>query len=106
MPTPHAPTISLSGRQRQDLLRLARAHSTPQALVRRARIVLRAADDDNPTNLRIAEELGCKNDTVGRWRGRFAERGLDGLHDAPRSGRPPVFSPRRPAPRHRAGHQG
>ena len=106
MPTPRAPAISLSGQQRHDLLRLARAHSTPQALVRRARIVLRAADEDGPTNLHIAEELGCKNDTVGRWRRRFAERGLDGLHDAPRSGRPPAFSPRGQAPRHRAGHQG
>ncbi|MBY0231496.1 MAG: helix-turn-helix domain-containing protein [Gemmataceae bacterium] len=106
MPTPHAPPISLSGQQRQDLLRLARAHSAPQALVRRARIVLRAADADGPANLQVAEELGCKNDTVGRWRRRFAERGLGGLLDAPRSGRPPVFSPRRQAPRHRAGHRG
>src|SRR2546421_9321914 len=38
--------------------RLARAHSTPQALVRRARIVLRAADEDRPTNLQIAAGLG------------------------------------------------
>jgi putative transposase len=104
MPTPHAPPIDLSGQQRQDLLRLARARSTPQALVRRARIVLRAADEDRPTNLRIAFELGCKNDTVGLWRRRFAELGLDGLHDAPRSGRPPVFSPRGPAARPRDGH--
>lgn len=93
MPIPHAPAISLSDQQRQDLLRLVRAHSTPQILVRRARIVLRAAAADQPTNLQIAAELGCKNDTVGLWRRRFAERGLAGLQDAPRSGRPPVFSP-------------
>jgi FixJ family two-component response regulator len=93
MPTPHAPTIVLSQQQREDLDRLARAHSTPQALARRARIVLRAADEDGPTNLQIGEELGCSNDTVGLWRRRFAEAGLAGLHDAPRSGRPPVFSP-------------
>jgi FixJ family two-component response regulator len=93
MPTPHAPAIALSQSQRQDLLRLARARSTPQALVRRATIVLRAADDDQPTNLRIAQELGCKNDTVGLWRRRFATDGLQGLLDAPRSGRPRSFSP-------------
>ena len=93
MPTPHAVAISLSEEQRQDLLRLVRAHSTPQALVRRARIVLRAADPDQPTNLAIAQELGCKNDTVSLWRGRFALHGLSGLQDAPRSGRPPVFPP-------------
>lgn len=93
MPTPHAPAIFLSGQQRQDLLRLVRASSTPQAFVRRVRIVLRAANADQPTNLQIAAELGCKNDTVGLWRRRFAQRGLAGLQDAPRSGRPPVFSP-------------
>ncbi len=93
MPTPHAVAISLSDEQRQDLLLLARAHSSPQALARRARIVLRAADEDQPTNLQIALELGCKNDTVSLWRRRFAEHGLDGLRDRPRSGRPPVFSP-------------
>ena len=93
MPVPRAEPISLSERQRQDLLRLARAASTPQALALRARIVLRAADGDRPTNLRIAEGLGCDNDTVACWRKRFAERGLGGLLDRPRSGRPPVFSP-------------
>jgi len=100
MPTPHAPVISLGDQQRQDLLRLARAHSTPQALARRARIVLRAADGDRPTNLQIALELRCKNDTVGCWRRRFATAGLPGLLDAPRSGRPrsvpPPAAPARP----------
>ena len=99
MPDPRANPVVLSRQQRQVLLRLARASSTPQALALRARIVLRAADDDRPTNLRIAAELGCDNDTVGCWRRRFAARGLDGLHDRPRSGRPPVFSPPATAPR-------
>jgi FixJ family two-component response regulator len=100
VPTPHAPRIVLSDEQRQDLQRLVRAHATPQALVRRARLVLRAADEDQPTNWQIGEELGCSNDTVGLWRRRFARAGLAGLQDAPRSGRPPVFSPLAEASRH------
>ena len=99
MPTPHAPALALSQQQRQDLRRLARAHSTPQALARRIRIVLRAADEGRPTNLRIAEELGTSKDTVGLWRQRFATAGLAGLQDAPRPGRPPAFSPPAKAPR-------
>src|SRR5262249_56969792 len=36
----------------------------------------------------IAAELGCALSTVGKWRGRFARHGLDGLHDEPRPGKP------------------
>ncbi|MFD3460976.1 helix-turn-helix domain-containing protein [Nocardia fluminea] len=32
-------------------------------------------------------------DTVRTWRNRYAEHGLDGLKDRPRSGRPPRFTP-------------
>ena len=93
MPDPRAAPVALPAQQRQELLRLARAGSTPQALALRARIVLRAADEDRPTNLQIAAELGCDNDTVGTWRRRFAKEGLPGLRDLPRAGRPPAFSP-------------
>jgi transposase len=93
MPTPRATPVVLSDDQRRDLLALTRALSTPQSLARRARIVLRAADADRPTNLEIAAEVGCSFDTVTCWRGRFAEAGLPGLQDRPRPGRPPVFSP-------------
>jgi len=99
MPVPRATPVCLSDQQRQDLRRLARAASTPQALALRARIVLRAADEDKPANLRIAKELGCDDDTVAAWRKRFAQEGIGGLLDRPRSGRPPVFSPPAEAPR-------
>jgi transposase len=50
------------------------------------RIVFRAAD--GATNTQIAAEVGVSLPTVGLWRRSFCERGLDGLVDAPRSGRP------------------
>jgi hypothetical protein len=43
MPTPNAPRISLTQNARKDQKALSRAHSTPQSLALRARIVLRAA---------------------------------------------------------------
>lgn len=93
MPTPFAPRISLSQNARSDLTFLIRAHSTPQSLARRARIVLRAADIDQPSNLQISHELGCNNHTVGKWRRRYHDLGLSGLQDAVRSGRPKTIAP-------------
>jgi hypothetical protein len=96
MPAPHAPVVDLTPQMRGQLRTLTRASSTPQALAFRSRIVLRLARDDRPTNGTAAAELGCSRNTVALWRTRFCQHGLAGLQDAPRSGRPPVFPPRRP----------
>ena len=96
MPTPFAPRIILSQNARMDLQTLARAHSTPQSLGLRARIVLRAADTDTPTNRQIGRDLGCSNHTVGKWRRRYLALGFSGLPDALRPGRPrTIASPTR-----------
>lgn len=91
MPTPIAPRIILPQNACADLQALMRAHSTPQSLALRARIVLKAAGCDCPTNLQIGRDLGCSNRTAGKWRRRYLELGLPGLQDAVRSGRPRAF---------------
>jgi transposase len=58
--------------------------------VLRARIVLAAAA--GVSNAGIAAALGICVDTVRKWRSRYAARRLDGLGDAPRSGRPRQFT--------------
>ncbi len=59
-----------------------------EAAVRRARIVLLAAEGLGPAA--IAERLGCSKQTVITWRERYRADGVEGLRDAPRSGRPPT----------------
>ena len=54
MPTPIAPRIILAQNARVDLQTLVRAHTTPQSLALRARMMLRAAAVDQPTNLQSA----------------------------------------------------
>jgi hypothetical protein len=92
MPRP-APRIVLDPYELIDLRRLERAPSTPQGLAFRARLILRCARVPCPSNDAIAADLGCDADTVSKWRRRFRQHRLDGLHDLPRSGRPAAFSP-------------
>jgi transposase len=73
------------------LTRRARGQKTPYRDKVRAQIVLLAAQ--RWTNTRIAAQLRVTVDTVRTWRGRFAEHGLAGLTDRPRSGRPSRFTP-------------
>ncbi|WUK77150.1 IS630 family transposase [Kribbella sp. NBC_00359] len=63
-----------------------RASSVRAGLAQRARIVLLASQ--GVSNTRIAELVGVSRPTVIGWRDRYAERGLAGLDDEPRAGRP------------------
>src|SRR5215467_14190699 len=93
MPVPLAPPVTLESDARSHLESIVRAHSTPQALVFRCRLILRTAAPDRPSNLQVAQDLYCNRHTAGRWRSRYLAQGLSGLQDAPRPGRPRRFSP-------------
>jgi transposase len=88
-----APRIRMSVDEFLQLRQLIDAHSTPQAIAFRARVIFRCIQDDKPTNDRVAADLDCDADTVSKWRRRFHRDRLDGLQDLPRSGRPRAFSP-------------
>ncbi len=83
---PRRVDVTLSESDREVLERWARRPKSAQALALRCRIVLAAAEGEQSKE--IAARLGCSTQTVGRWRGRFAKRGFDGLHDEPRPGQP------------------
>lgn len=81
-----APPLVLRAGDREELERRTRSATVPASAAKRARIVLLAAD--GVANARIAELTDVTANTVLSWRGRYVERGLRGLGDLPRSGRP------------------
>jgi transposase len=87
--------IVVSEADRQELARLCRASSTRAGLSRRARAVLLMAA--GRPGVAIAAETHYTVVQVSRLRRRFAEHGVAGLADRPRSGRPPTISARKRA---------
>jgi transposase len=88
MPRTASP-VQLDAEIRSSLEKLVHSSSTPQALALRSRIVLAAADGSS--NQQIAAALKIPAITVGKWRQSFATEGIEGLRDAPRSGRPAKY---------------
>src|SRR3954462_1610084 len=81
-----APALFLRDGDREELLRLTRSSRAPAGLALRARIVLLAAD--GVSNTTIADGVGGSRPTVIAWRDRYQAKGIAGLHDEERSGRP------------------
>jgi transposase len=90
MPLLRAVPVMLSAGERTALNKRVRGAKTAHRDRLRAQIVLAAARGQD--NARIAADLAITVDTVRKWRGRFAGRGLDGLADLPRTGRPRQIS--------------
>ncbi len=92
MPGPRRPRVmELTEPVRTELTHLTRSPSVAAGLARRARMVLLAAEG---VPLRhIAPRVGVQRNVVRDWLDRFRQRGVAGLPDRPRSGRPRSFSP-------------
>jgi len=82
--------IALTAKEQSVLTARARSARGPYRDRLRAQIVLAAAAGQ--ANAAIAVHLDVHVDTVRKWRRRFAATRLAGLKDAPRSGRPSVFT--------------
>lgn len=83
--------VELSDQERATLAALTRRTTVAVGLVRRARMVLLAADG-MPLD-RIAREVGADRTIVRTWIDRYRAGGLAALQDRPRPGRPRTFSP-------------
>lgn len=82
--------LELSDQTKEQLKLMANSRSLPYGLVRRAQIVLLAAQGLN--NTKIANQVGLSGRMVGIWRQRFIDQGLMGLYDEPRPGGPRSIS--------------
>lgn len=82
--------IVLTEEARLELEAMSRSRSLPYALVRRAQIILMAADGLN--NGVIGAAVGLSRAMVGERRSRFLAQGLMGLYDEPRPGGPRSIS--------------
>jgi transposase len=81
----------VSREERAAIERLAASRTAPARAVERGQILRRALQGQRVPA--IAGGLGIGEDTVRSWLKRFNARGLAGLADAPRAGRPPVYTP-------------
>ena len=84
-----AVVLSCPAEVMSELERLSRSRSGEVRMAERAGIILACLGGRR--NDEIARELGVRPNTVGQWRRRFAEHGIAGLRDQPRTGRPAKY---------------
>ena len=82
--------IHLSKEEELQLKSIVASRSLPTGLVTRARIILLAAQ--GVLNRTIAERTGYTYQSVSKWRQRYLQHGISGLHDELRPGRPRSIS--------------
>ncbi|MHC2673845.1 transposase [Bradyrhizobium diazoefficiens] len=87
---PEAREVHLSRKDRKVLEACCRSPVTLQRDLKRARIVLLAADGRSTRS--IAKEVGVQPRIVSLWRHRYADHGLEGLQDKPRPGKQPIYT--------------
>jgi transposase len=85
----HAPPLQCSAGTRAELLAMSRSRTEELRIVERSRIVLACLEGKEIQQ--VAREVGASVPTVSKWRRRFAQQGLAGLRDRPRSGKPPRY---------------
>jgi len=78
--------IECNEETRKELERIANSQKEERRLVRRAKMVLRCLDGKRIID--IAAELDEQEDVIIKWRDRFVTKGIEGLNDASRSGKP------------------
>ena len=81
--------VTLNPQQQDQLEGVAHSTTMPHGVVLRARMILACAE--GLTNAAVARRVGASPQAVGKWRRRFLDAGIEGLHDELRPGRPRTY---------------
>lgn len=76
--------------QRQELVTMSRSLKMENRYVQRSRVILLSLEGQSMDSIIKATQMS--RPSINKWRQRFRVKGLDGLMDAPRSGKPSVIS--------------
>jgi hypothetical protein len=85
----HAPPLQCSDEVKSRLLATGASRTEEVRQVEGGRIILACLEGKEIQQ--VEHESGASIPTVSKWRKRFAQQGLEGLRDRPRSGKPPRY---------------
>jgi putative transposase len=90
-----AKPIHLTMAEKDELLTMSRSRKLEKRYVERAEIIL--FSDQGLSLDEIVAQTSLSKPVVNKWRQRFRKQGIEGLKDAPRSGKPKVITPEQQA---------
>jgi len=82
--------IKLTMEQREELLTMSNSRKLERRYVERSEVIL--LSEQGLSMDQIIERTGLSRPVVNKWRQRFRKTGIDGLKDAPRSGKPRIIT--------------
>jgi len=82
--------IQATESDRQELLMMSRSHKLDSRYVLRSNIILYSLEGKSLDEIMALS--GASRVIVNKWRNRFRRQGIAGIKDAPRSGKPAVFT--------------
>ena len=87
--------LEINNEQREELVTMQRSLKLERRYVDRAKVILLSANGETIDS--IMKQVSLSRRAVNKWRQRFKQNGLDGLKDAPRSGKKPFITPEQKA---------
>lgn len=87
--------LEINDEQREELVMMQRSLKLERRYVDRAKVILLSVNGETIDS--IMKQVSLSRRAVNKWRQRFKKNGLDGLKDAPRSGKKPFITPEQKA---------